>query len=135
VDLPILLVPLLERAGCKTDAEKLYADVLGLYEKMCREYPRCAGAHNSAAWLSACCRRNLDEALAHATRAVDLAPDNPTFLDTLAEIHFQRGDKDKAIAVQKKVIELDPKKPYYRNQLRRMEAGDPAAERPGQDLD
>jgi predicted Zn-dependent protease len=135
VDLAILLVPLLERAGCHKDADRLYADTLAIYEKLCREFPRCAGAHNSAAWLSACCRRNLDAALAHATKAVELTPDTTAYLDTLAEVHFQRGDKDRAIGVQKKVIDLDPNRHYFRKQLRRLEAGDPAAERPAQDTD
>jgi tetratricopeptide (TPR) repeat protein len=135
VDLAIGLVPLLERAGSRKDADRLFADTLAVHEKLCRDYPRCASAHNSAAWVSACCRRNLDAALTHAARAVELAPDTPAYLDTLAEVHFQRGEKDKAVAVQKKVIELDPKKPYYRKQLRRLEAGDPAAERPMEDVD
>jgi hypothetical protein len=135
MDLAIGLVPQLERRGEKQDADRLFADVLAVYEKLCRDYPKCAWAHNSAAWLSACCRRNLDEALVHATKAVELAPDSAGHLDTLAEVHFQRGEKEKAVAVQKKVIELDPKKPYFRKQLRRLEAGDPSAERPPEDED
>jgi hypothetical protein len=37
--------------------------------------------------------------------------------------------------LQKRVVELDPKRSYYRKQLHRLEAGDPAAERPPQDQD
>ncbi len=133
MELAIQVVPELERRGEKKDAARLFADTLAVYEKLCSEYPKCSWAHNSAAWLSACCRRNLDAALVHATRAVQLAPDNAGHLDTLAEVHFQRGEKDKAVAIQKKVIELDPKKLYFRKQLRRLEAGDPSAERPPED--
>jgi tetratricopeptide (TPR) repeat protein len=100
-----------------------------------RKYPRCAWAHNSAAWLSACCRRNLDAGLQHAEKAVELAPNHAGYLDTLAEVHFQRGNKGKAIALQKRVIELEPKKAYYRKQLERLEAGDPSAERPPESED
>ena len=89
-------------------------------------------AHNSAAWMSACCRRNLDKALEHARKAVELTPSNAGNLDTLAEVHFQRGEKDRAIALQKRVIVLDPKKAYFRKQLRRIEVGDPSAERPSE---
>ncbi len=135
IDLAVEVVPLLERRGFKKDADQLFADTLAVFDKLCRDYPRCAWAHNSAAWLSACCRRNLDGALAHAQRAVELAPDNAGHLDTLAEVLFQRGEKDKAIATQKRVIELDPKKPYFRKQLRRLEAGDPSADRPAEDDD
>jgi tetratricopeptide (TPR) repeat protein len=130
VDLPIKLVPILERGGHKKEATALFEQSYGAYEKVCRDYPRCAWAHNSAAWMSVCNRRNLDKALAHAQKAVELAPSNAGYLDTLAEVHFQRGDKEKAVALQKRVIELDPKKTYFRKQLKRLEAGDPTAERP-----
>jgi tetratricopeptide (TPR) repeat protein len=130
VDLPIALVPELERRGHKKEATDLFDRVYRAYEKVCREYPSCAWAHNSAAWLSACCRRNLDAALRHAEKAVELSPDHAGYFDTLAEVHFQRGDRDKAVAVQKRAIELEPKKAYYRKQLKRLEAGDPSSERP-----
>ncbi len=131
-DLPILLVPELERLGHKKEAMDLFNRCHAAYEKVCRDYPRCAWAHNSIAWMSACCRRNLDQALEHAQKAVELAPTRAGYFDTLAEVHFQRGDKDKAIALQKRAIELDPKRTYYRLQLRRLEAGNPAAERPSE---
>src|SRR5262249_40146670 len=82
----------------------------GASEKLCEDYPTCAWAHNSAAWLAACCRRNLDKALAHAEKAVKLAPDTAGHLDTLAEVHFQLGHKDKAVELQKKVIKMEPNK-------------------------
>jgi tetratricopeptide (TPR) repeat protein len=130
VDLPIALVPALDKGGHKKEAAALFEKSFAAYEKVCRDYPRCSWAHNSAAWLAACCRRNLDKALEHADKAVELAPTNAGYLDTLAEVRFQRGEKDKAIAMQKRAIEIDPKKTYYRKQLRRLEAGDPSAERP-----
>ncbi|HTU23006.1 MAG TPA: hypothetical protein VMG10_33525 [Gemmataceae bacterium] len=130
LNLTIALVPELERRGHKKEAEALFERCHAAHEKVCRDYPRCAWAHNSAAWMSACCRRNLDKALQHAEKAIELEPKNASYIDTLAEVHFQRGDKDKAVALQKRAIELDPKKSYYRKQLKRLEAGDPSAERP-----
>ncbi len=135
VDVPIALVPELERHGHKKEAADLFNRCYAVYEKVCRAYPRCAWAHNSMAWLSACCRRHLDEALTHAEKAVELAPSHAGYLDTLAEVHFQRGDKNKAIAMQKRAIELDPKRSYYRKQLKRLQAGDPNAERPPENED
>jgi hypothetical protein len=130
VEAPILAVPELERLGRKKEAADVFNRAAAVYEKLCQDYPNCAWAHNSAAWLSACCRRNLDKALVHAEKAVKLAPDTPGHLDTLAEVHFQLGHKDKAVELQKKVVQLEPNKPYFRLQLKRLEAGDPAAERP-----
>jgi tetratricopeptide (TPR) repeat protein len=135
IDLTIQVVPELEKRGLRKEADQMFAETLAIYEKATKEYPRCAWLHNSAAWLSACCRRNLDAALDHAEKAVELAPESPAHLDTLAEVHFQRGEKDKAVALQKKVVEMDRKKTYYQKQLRRLEGGDPKAPRPEEDDD
>jgi tetratricopeptide (TPR) repeat protein len=133
VETAIALVPELERLGHKKDAADLFEQTIAEWEKVCDDYSRCAEAHNSAAWLSACCRRNLDGALTHALKAVELEPSMAGFHDTLAEVYFQRGGKEKALAEQKKAIELNPKRAYFRKQLKRIEAGDPAAERPPED--
>jgi hypothetical protein len=135
VELPIAFVPELERRGHKKEATDLFNRCNETYETVCRKYPRCAWAHNSVAWLSACCRRNLEAGLQHAEKAVELAPNHAGYLDTLAEVHFQRGNKEKAIALQKRVIELEPKKAYYRKQLKRLETGAPSAERPPESED
>jgi tetratricopeptide (TPR) repeat protein len=130
VEVPITAVPELERLGRKKEAAEVFDRAAAVYEKLCRDYPNCAWAHNSAAWLSACCRRNLEPALAHAEKAVKLAPGVAGHLDTLAEVHFQLGHKEKAVELQKKVMQMEPNKAYFRLQLKRLEAGDPAAERP-----
>ncbi len=129
----ISLVPEMERRGRRKEADVLFDRCLEPHERTCCDYPRCADSHNAVAWMSACCRRNLDKALEHARKAVELAPTNADYIDTLAEVYFQRGEKDKAIASQKRAIELDPKNSYYRKQLRRLETGDPATERPAED--
>lgn len=131
-ELPILLCPELERLGRKADADKLFADSHKLHAQLCRDYPKSAWCHNGLAWLCAACRRNLDEALEHAQKAVEMEPDNPGFLDTLAEVHFQRGDGGKAVESIKKAIALDGRRTYFRRQLRRFEAGDPKADIPPQ---
>jgi hypothetical protein len=130
VDVAILLVPELEKAGRKEEAKALYDAAHAAAEALCRDYPDCPWAHNSVAWLSACCRRDLDEALLHARRAVALAPEHAGHLDTLAEVHFQRGEKEQAVSAARNVAAMDARRVYFRKQLRRMEAGDPNAVRP-----
>jgi tetratricopeptide (TPR) repeat protein len=135
VDLAILVVPELERHGHKKEADELFAETAAVYAKISADYPKCAWAHNSIAWLSVCCGRDLDKALEHATKAVELNPESAGHHDTLAEIYFQLGEKDKALAEQKKAVELDPKRSYFAKQLKRIEAGDPKAERPSEQDD
>jgi hypothetical protein len=130
VDLPIELVPELEKHGRREAAEALFRRMLDLYENTCAEHPQSAWAHNSAAWLAARCRRHLDRALEHARKAVELAPGESSYLDTLAEVQFQRGDKETAVGLMKKCIAMRPRHDYFHKQLRRFEAGDPSTDVP-----
>jgi tetratricopeptide (TPR) repeat protein len=133
LDIPIQLVPQLEKAGRHAEAAAIFTRALGLLEATSREFANSAAAHNATAWLSACCRRNLDEALDHARKAIALQPEDTSFHDTLAEVLFQLGRKEQAVAAERKAVALDPKNPYYRRQLARIEAGDPLAPRPPND--
>ncbi len=134
VDLAVLVVPELEKLGHKKEADELFAQTVAVYDKINADYPKCAWSHNSIAWLSVCCKRDLEKAQTHAQKAVDLAPTSAGHHDTLAEIYFQLGQKEKALAEQRRAIDLEPKRAYFRKQLQRIEAGDPKAERPS-DLD
>jgi predicted Zn-dependent protease len=130
VELALRLVPLLDQKKRKKDADELFGATIEVYDALLVDHPKHAWAYNQAAWLSACCRRNLDKALAYARKAVALAPRAAGYQDTLAEVLFQLGKKDEAVAVQKKVVDLDPKREYFRKQLKRIQAGDPKAPRP-----
>jgi tetratricopeptide (TPR) repeat protein len=130
VNLPILLMPVMEKLGHKKDADDLFAKAWTVQGGLCKEYPKSAWGHNNTAWLGVRCRRNLDEALKHAKQAVELAPDQTSYLDTLAEAYFQKGDKEKALELIKKCVKLDPKYAYFQRQLKRIEAGDPSVDVP-----
>jgi Tfp pilus assembly protein PilF len=124
LDAPISLVPLLEKKGRPGEADDLFEKVYTHWTQICADYPNSAQAHNQAAWLCACCRRRLDEALTHAQRAVALEPKRAGNMDTLAEVHFQRGEQSQAIDLMRACIKLDPGRDYFRKQLQRFEDGD-----------
>jgi tetratricopeptide (TPR) repeat protein len=130
LDLPLQLVPELEKRGLKKDADGLFERALDAGRRLCTDYPRSAWAHNNLAWLCARCRRNLDDGLEHASKAVELSPDKAASLDTLAEVYFQRGDQGKAIELMKKCITLEPGSTYFPRQLKRLEAGDRSSDLP-----
>ncbi len=72
-------VPALEKLGRKKEADDLFARTSVSAEQLCRQFPHCADAHNGAAWVAVGCKRNLDAALKHALKAVELAPRMPAF--------------------------------------------------------
>ncbi|MBP90070.1 MAG: hypothetical protein CMJ64_25740 [Planctomycetaceae bacterium] len=114
-------IPLLDAGGRKADADELFTEAYSRIEKTCRLFPNSALHHNNLAWLAAKCQRRLDKALIHVERALELAPDSAQYIDTLAEVHFQRGDIDEAIEQAERCIELEPDTEFYQQQLKRFE--------------
>jgi tetratricopeptide (TPR) repeat protein len=132
VDVPIIYVPALEKLGRKKEADELFEKVYAFYGDLLRDYPDWARGRNDMAWLCARCRRKPDEAVKHAERAVALDSDRVSYLDTLAEAHFQNGARAKAVELMKKCLEREPTSIFYKKQLVRYEAGDPKADVPEQ---
>jgi tetratricopeptide (TPR) repeat protein len=124
VELAIELVPVLEKMGHKQESDQLFSANLKPYEELAASHPQSAYMHNSYAWLAANCRRELDKALEHAQEAVKLEPKADGYIDTLAEVHFRRGEKEKAIEFMKQCLALKPRNAYYRKQLERFQKGD-----------
>ncbi|MFB3894397.1 MAG: tetratricopeptide repeat protein [Phycisphaerae bacterium] len=144
IEIAIELTADMEKAGAKDQADRLFERIWDVCDRVCTKYPNSAEYHNNLAWMGARCRRNLDAALKLAQKAVEL--DRRTaYLDTLAEVCFQKGDRDKAIELMKECIDLHakesakaPPKPvenapdkmgdYLRSQLERFKAGDPSTD-------
>ena len=103
-------------------AEKRYRAVL-------EAQPTDAMAANNVAWLLS--RAKKPEALRFAQKANELAPDQPSFMDTLAQAQADAGDLAKAVSTQKKAVELSPDIPLHRLHLARfyVAAGQKAAAR------
>jgi tetratricopeptide (TPR) repeat protein len=73
----------------------------------------------------------LEAALLLAERAVfETERAVPGVLDTLAEVLFLLGQRDKAVATIDEAIERDPEESYYREQRRRFTGERPVEDRP-----
>ena len=66
--------------------------------------------------------RRLDEALTEANTAVELRPDNASYVNILAEVLHRRGDRDGAVAAARKTLALQPSNHKYQLRLDRFEA-------------
>lgn len=83
--------------------------------------PDDAEMHNALAWALAENRIHLDEAWEMARRARQLNPEASHILDTVAEVQFQRGEIDRAIATAQGALDLDPESRYLREQLEKFQ--------------
>lgn len=83
--------------------------------------PASARAWNNLAWLAAKTGLHLDEALAAATRAVEIDATQAGYLDTLAEVQFARGEVASAAATIERARVLEPDDGYLARQSRRFQ--------------
>ena len=102
-------------------AERLFRHQYDLLSAVARDYPDSGFHRNNLAWLAARCHRELDAALVNGEKAVELTPDYPGYLDTLAEVHFQRGNRQRAVELEQRVVRMAPRNKTFRDQLERFE--------------
>ncbi len=102
------LVPLLRQKGMPQIADGLFERAMVTHRKVLEEFPDSATYLNNAAWVCARAQRELDEGLKLAKQAVELMPEEAAYHDTLAEVHFQRGDREAAVAAAQKCLEIAP---------------------------
>jgi len=80
---------------------------------------------NGLAWACATHDIYLPEALKAAQRAASIEPRNVDILDTEAEVYFRMGNAKKAIEVESRAAQIDPKSLYLKEQIERFKAGGP----------
>ncbi len=71
-------------------------------------YPGACNTHNTIGWLGARAHRNLDAARAYEKQALALKPDESSFLDTMGEIEFAAGNREKALEWSQRAVEFTP---------------------------
>jgi tetratricopeptide (TPR) repeat protein len=125
ITLPLLVIPQLDRRGKTKEADAIFAQSLEKLKQLLAQNPQSANAHNNIAWFCAVARRHLDEALVWSEKSNELERDNPAYLDTLAEIHFQKGNREKALELNARCIALDEALEYFREQRARFKDGQP----------
>ena len=116
---------LLVDSGNSEGADKLFQTTYLISKSTVNRFPDHGQHNNNHAWLLSRCAKKLDEALIHANKAVSIDPDNGAFLDTLAEVYFQLGNRSKAIEVSKKAVELLDGDKQVKRQLERFKTGKP----------
>lgn len=113
------MVPELDKRNRKKEADELFKLGCEAYQKMLVDYPNSPAARHALAQLSAHSQRKLDDGLKYAKAAVAFDPGSPQYRETLAEVHFRRGDRDEALKLMQKLADEQPRNAVYRRQLMR----------------
>ncbi len=120
-DFAIDMVRALTEQGRKKDADEVYQAGTQVWLNQLQEYPKSATAYNNMAWLSAGCHRDLQNALKNVTKALELSPNMPAYMDTMAEVQFHLGNRKEAVAYAKKALAAKPKYQFFKDRVKRFE--------------
>lgn len=116
--------------GSQALAAKSLPESLRQFERVLQLQPGNAIALNNVAWIKG--QLGREGALADAERANTLAPNQPPFMDTWAMLLSAANQHDRAIDLQKKAVQLQPKGLEYKLNLARIyiKAGQKDAAKP-----
>src|SRR5581483_6731640 len=78
---------------------------------------KAAETLNNIAWLCARTGEHKDEAIAFANRAMALEPENYAYIDTAASAYFAGGDPKRAVALEKRALNMRPRDAFMQKQL------------------
>jgi Flp pilus assembly protein TadD len=82
------------------------------------EYDDIPTFFNQWAWLIANTEGNQELAVEYSLRSLKLAPDEPSYLDTLGRCYYAVGDYANAVKYQRRAVKLAPQYQVMRRQLK-----------------
>lgn len=104
-------------------------EALDIFKEVIRLDPKSSDAYNNAAFVltqnEKCGASDLQLAEGYAQMARKLDPKNPDYIDTLAEVHFRKGNPSLAQSLIREAIKLAPERDFYKNQLRKFTHREP----------
>lgn len=90
---------------------------------MIERFPGCENTRNSAAWMASRANRRLDEAEKYLAETLKGNPRQAAYLDTMAELQFARGDREKAIEFSDRGMKEMPDDLQLQRQNQRFKTG------------
>jgi len=103
--------------GDMATVRKEYAEAEKQYGVVLREQPKNAVVMNNLAWTLGKLRK---DGIPLAQKALEIAPDQPAFMDTLAGLYSDKGDYAKALEWQNKALGKSPEQPLYKLNLAKI---------------
>jgi tetratricopeptide (TPR) repeat protein len=114
---PGAAVPAHFRLAAMHEGQQQWREAEAAYRAAIQLQPRFSAAYNNLAFMLASRNDRLDEALTLATRAVEMAPNEPAYVDTLGWVQRARGDLDAAARTLRRAVEMKPREATFHYHL------------------
>ena len=115
--------PALRKAGLVKEHDEWFKESWERIAAVIRQFPDSDNTCNTAAWIASRARRNLDPAEKLLGKALAANPEQSAYLDTMAEIQFARGNRDKALEWSLRAVNFMPLDVMLRRQHERFRSG------------
>lgn len=112
--------PSLRKAGLLREHNAWFDQAWRGITSVIARFPENENTYNTAGWMAARAQRNLDQAEEFLEKALAKSPDQAAYLDTMAEIHFAKGNRQKALAWSAKAVNYMPLDTMIRRQHERF---------------
>lgn len=112
--------PSVRSAGLLKEHNAWFLSTWEKIEEVIENYPASDNTRNTAAWFAARAMRMLNAAEDHLTEALRINPNQSAYLDTMAEIHFARGHRAKALEWSQIAVIHSPADTLLRRQHERF---------------
>ncbi len=109
--------------GLVKEHDEVFAPLWQNLIKRIARFPDSDNTRNSAAWLASRANRHLDEAEKYLEKAIENNPRQAAYLDTMAEVHFARGNRERAVEFSARGLKEEPEDLQLVRQHERFKGG------------
>lgn len=109
-------------AALRTRIERAVRETADLFRQRIQQEPEDESSYNQLAWLISNTEGDVQEALRCSRRSLEIRPNYPGYLDTLARCHFAAGELAEAVALQERAVALEPSSQQMQRQLAEFRA-------------
>ncbi|MBK1882022.1 hypothetical protein JIN85_06325 [Luteolibacter pohnpeiensis] len=89
--------PAIRAAGLTQESDAWFEESWKRFAPIIKKYPNAHNSLNTIGWMAARAKSHLDEAEQLENQSLANAPENPAYMDTMAEIQFAKGDRKAAV--------------------------------------
>jgi tetratricopeptide (TPR) repeat protein len=115
--------PALRKAGLIKEHDEWFKESWERMTAVIRQFPGSDNTYNTVAWIASRARQNLDPAEKLLQKALAANPEQPAYLDTMAEIQFAKGNREKALEWSQRAVNFMPLDVMLRLQHERFRSG------------